>query len=58
MPSSTPFNKRFERYLRDDFLEGNVHWFSLINSVMMVLFLTAMVLAVRWEAEWRSTSDC
>lgn len=43
---SIPFNKRFERYLRDDFLEGNVHWFSLINSVMMVLFLTAMVVAV------------
>lgn len=45
-PVTIPFAKRFERYLRDDFLEGNVHWFSLINSVMMVLFLTAMVMAV------------
>ena len=34
-----PFSKRFERYLRHDFLEGHIHWFSLINSVMMVLFL-------------------
>ncbi len=40
---STPFSRRFERYLRDDFLESHIHWFSLVNSVMMVLFLSGMV---------------
>ena len=43
VPVSTPFSRRFERYLRDDFLESHIHWFSLVNSVMMVLFLSGMV---------------
>ena len=40
------FSRRFERYLQDDFLEGHIHWFSLVNSMMMVLFLSGMVLLI------------
>ena len=41
--SSIPFANRFERYLRDSFLESHVHWFSVVNSMIMVLLLGGMV---------------
>jgi hypothetical protein len=37
------FSARFERYLKDNFLESHVHWFSVVNSVIMVLLLGGMV---------------
>ncbi|RUS17536.1 hypothetical protein BC937DRAFT_89837, partial [Endogone sp. FLAS-F59071] len=37
------FNTRFERFLDADFFEHKIHWFSIINSFMMVLFLTGLV---------------
>ena len=42
-PSATPFNKRFERYLDSNFFEHQIHWFSIFNSFMMVIFLTGLV---------------
>lgn len=33
------FEDRFKRYLDDDFFEHQIHWFSIFNSFMMVLFL-------------------
>ena len=38
-----PFNRRFERYLDYDFFEHQIHWFSISNSFMMVIFLTGIV---------------
>ena len=32
---------RFKRYLDDDFFEHQIHWFSIFNSFMMVLFLVS-----------------
>lgn len=40
---STPYARRFERYLDYNFFEHQIHWFSLFNSFMMVLFLTGLV---------------
>ncbi|KDD76545.1 endomembrane protein 70 [Helicosporidium sp. ATCC 50920] len=40
---ATPFARRFERYLDYNFFEHQIHWFSLFNSFMMVLFLTGLV---------------
>ncbi|KAJ1621526.1 hypothetical protein T492DRAFT_1069239 [Pavlovales sp. CCMP2436] len=37
------FAKRFERYLDYDFFEHQIHWFSIFNSFMMVLFLVGIV---------------
>lgn len=37
------FGKRFERYLDYDFFEHQIHWFSICNSFMMVLFLVGIV---------------
>ncbi|GLI65979.1 hypothetical protein VaNZ11_009666 [Volvox africanus] len=42
-PTKTPFTRRFERYLDYTFFEHKIHWFSLVNSFMMVLFLTGLV---------------
>lgn len=42
-PSNLRFSERFDRYLDESFFEHQVHWFALINSFMMVLFLTALV---------------
>lgn len=37
------FEDRFEKYLDDDFFEHQIHWFSIFNSFMMVVFLTGLV---------------
>ncbi|GFH10849.1 transmembrane 9 superfamily member, partial [Haematococcus lacustris] len=43
VPTTTPFARRFERYLDFSFFEHKIHWFSIFNSFMMVLFLTGLV---------------
>lgn len=42
MPNES-FDTRFNRYLDIDFFEHNIHWFSLFNSFMMVIFLCGLV---------------
>mmetsp|Transcript_14620 Transcript_14620/g.22173 ORF Transcript_14620/g.22173 Transcript_14620/m.22173 type:complete len:586 (-) Transcript_14620:202-1959(-) len=37
------FSKRFDRYLDSGFFEHKIHWFSVFNSVMMVVFLCGLV---------------
>ena len=37
------FGRRFDRYLDDDFFEHQIHWFSIFNSFMMVIFLMGIV---------------
>ena len=42
------FSKRFSLYLDRDahFLEHQIHWFSVVNSALMVVFLTGVVAAI------------
>eukprot|EP00466_Bigelowiella_natans_P018981 jgi/Bigna1/55590/estExt_Genewise1Plus.C_640042 len=37
------FSNRFDRYLDSGFFEHKIHWFSVFNSVMMVVFLCGLV---------------
>ncbi len=37
------FQNRFNRYLEYDFFEHKIHWFSVFNSFMMVIFLCGLV---------------
>jgi transmembrane 9 superfamily member 3 len=41
--TSKPFADRFNRYLEYDFFEHQIHWFSIFNSFMMVIFLCGLV---------------
>nr|CAD2176998.1 unnamed protein product [Meloidogyne enterolobii] len=41
--SNTLFDKRFERYLDPSFFQHRIHWFSIFNSFMMVIFLVGLV---------------
>ena len=41
--SNTKFDDRFNRYLEYDFFEHQIHWFSVFNSFMMVVFLCGLV---------------
>lgn len=41
--TETKFVDRFDRYLEYDFFEHKVHWFSIFNSFMMVIFLCGLV---------------
>lgn len=43
---SSSFDHRFDRYLDPAFFEHQIHWFSLLNSFMMVVFLCALVLLI------------
>lgn len=43
VPTSKPFATRFNRYLDNSFFEHQIHWFSLFNSFMMVIFLCGLV---------------
>jgi len=40
-PSDIKWASRWDTYLK--FHEGQIHWFSIVNSLMIVLFLTGMV---------------
>lgn len=41
--STIPFAKRFEKYLDPSFFQHRIHWFSIFNSFMMVIFLVGLV---------------
>ncbi|CAN4099949.1 unnamed protein product [Withania somnifera] len=42
-PTSVSYAQRFNVYLNYYFFENEVHWFSVVNSIMMVIFLTGLV---------------
>mmetsp|Transcript_7944 Transcript_7944/g.11332 ORF Transcript_7944/g.11332 Transcript_7944/m.11332 type:complete len:671 (+) Transcript_7944:67-2079(+) len=42
-PTNEAFHSRFDRYLDHSFFKHQIHWFSLLNSFMMVLFLMGLV---------------
>ncbi|ETW02272.1 hypothetical protein H310_05822 [Aphanomyces invadans] len=42
-PTTIEFDDRFDRYLEDEFFEHQIHWFSIFNSFMMVIFLCGLV---------------
>ena len=41
--SSTKFSDRYEKYLDHQFFQHRIHWFSIFNSFMMVIFLVGLV---------------
>lgn len=43
METGRTFESRFDRYLEYDFFEHRIHWFSVFNSFMMVIFLCGLV---------------
>eukprot|EP00002_Diphylleia_rotans_P006495 TRINITY_DN15858_c0_g1_i1.p1 TRINITY_DN15858_c0_g1~~TRINITY_DN15858_c0_g1_i1.p1 ORF type:complete len:588 (+),score=99.67 TRINITY_DN15858_c0_g1_i1:60-1823(+) len=43
---SIPFSDRFDKYLDDTFFEHQIHWFSIINSFMIVIFLVSVVVLI------------
>ncbi|KAI9199296.1 uncharacterized protein BJ171DRAFT_219912 [Polychytrium aggregatum] len=44
--TSDPYSTRFSRYLDSDFFEHKIHWFSIFNSFMMVIFLAGLVILI------------
>eukprot|EP01128_Nolandella_sp_AFSM9_P007101 TRINITY_DN3797_c0_g1_i2.p1 TRINITY_DN3797_c0_g1~~TRINITY_DN3797_c0_g1_i2.p1 ORF type:complete len:439 (-),score=62.94 TRINITY_DN3797_c0_g1_i2:108-1403(-) len=42
-PTTDPFEERFDRYLDNKFFEHQIHWFSIFNSFLMVIFLVGLV---------------
>ncbi|KAL1118025.1 hypothetical protein V6Z11_D01G004700 [Gossypium hirsutum] len=43
LPTNVTFARRFDIYLDYPFFEHQIHWFSVFNSFMMVIFLTGLV---------------
>lgn len=41
--SKTKFEDRFDKYLDPNFFQHRIHWFSIFNSFMMVIFLVGLV---------------
>lgn len=42
-PSTTEYVKRYDKYLDPGFFQHRIHWFSIFNSFMMVIFLVGLV---------------
>ncbi len=42
-PTTEEFHSRFDKYLDKPFFKHHIHWFSIFNSFMMVLFLMGLV---------------
>lgn len=57
VPTEKPFARRFERYLDFHFFQHQVHWLSIFNSFMMVLFLTGAVSELCGRGGWRANSN-
>jgi transmembrane 9 superfamily protein 3 len=43
LPTQNTFERRFDRYLDDKFFEHQIHWFSIFNSFMLLIFLVGVV---------------
>lgn len=43
IPSNVQFQDRFDKYLDPTVFKPRIHWFSIFNSFMMVLFLVGLV---------------
>ncbi|MBA0619840.1 hypothetical protein Godav_005637, partial [Gossypium davidsonii] len=43
LPTNVTFARRFDVYLDYPFFEHQIHWFSVFNSFIMVIFLTGLV---------------
>ena len=41
--SQVSFKNRFDKYLDPNFFQHRIHWFSIFNSFMMVIFLVGLV---------------
>jgi transmembrane 9 superfamily protein 3 len=41
--SSIKYHDRFDKYLDPTFFQHRIHWFSIFNSFMMVIFLVGLV---------------
>jgi len=41
-----PFEQRWDEYLDNAFFEHQIHWFSIFNSFMMVIFLCGLVFLI------------
>lgn len=41
--STVKFHDRFDKYLDPNFFQHRIHWFSIFNSFMMVIFLVGLV---------------
>ncbi|XP_063969180.1 transmembrane 9 superfamily member 3-like [Lytechinus pictus] len=41
--SAVTYKKRFDKYLDPNFFQHRIHWFSIFNSFMMVIFLVGLV---------------
>lgn len=48
--SDAKYEDRFDRYLDSDFFERKIHWFSILNSFLMVIFLTGLVAMILMRA--------
>jgi transmembrane 9 superfamily protein 3 len=42
-PTDIPFEKRFNKYLDNNFFEHQIHWFSIFNSFIIVIILVGLV---------------
>lgn len=45
-PSSIAYKDRFDKYLDPNFFQHRIHWFSIFNSFMMVIFLVGLVFMI------------
>lgn len=44
--STVPYSQRFNKYLDTAFYEHQIHWFSVFNAVMLLVFLLGLVAIV------------
>ncbi|CAO3622305.1 unnamed protein product [Cunninghamella echinulata] len=54
IPSKKPWATRWDNYLH--VLDPSIHWFSLVNSIVIVLFLTGMVAMILIRALYKDIS--
>ena len=54
--STTPWSERWDIYLQDQTKDSDIHWFSITNSVLIVLMLSFMVGVILMRALNRDIS--
>ena len=57
VPSSTPWTHRWDMYLKGN-PDDEIHYFSIVNSLMIVLFLTGVVAMIMMRTLRKDISTC
>ena len=57
LDTATKWSERWDIYFDDASRDNEIHWFSIFNSLLIVLFLSAMVAMILTRGKYKYLSE-